>query len=132
MTVSPDAHKPTAHTSFVQGAGCGKLTLPVCRACGAVQYPVQDFCAACLSPCDPREVAGAGSVIAWTTLARSADPRFTDRLPLQIASIRLDAGPLLLAFLPQVPATARVAVRASLDDAGRAILTAEPTEDQPT
>ena len=74
------------------------LELQVCRQCKAVQYPVREVCRNCLGaelitePVDDR-----GSVLSWTRLHASLEPEFRDRLPLLVASIHLDAGPVVLA-----------------------------------
>jgi uncharacterized OB-fold protein len=129
MTDFVDADGQNARSAFTRDAASGRLSLPVCEECGSVQYPVRDFCSNCLSSRVPQQVvSGAGSIVASTTLFRSNDPRFSSRLPLQIASVRLDVGPLVLAFLPKAPAGVRVLVSAGHDDAGRGVLTAEPAE----
>jgi uncharacterized protein len=129
MTDFNDANEQNAGGRFIRDAASGRLTLPVCEECGSAQYPVRDFCSNCLSSrVQQRVVSGAGSIVASTTLFRSNDPQFWSRLPLQIASVRLDAGPLVFALLPKAPAGVRVLVRAGHDDAGRGVLTAEPAQ----
>jgi uncharacterized OB-fold protein len=127
MTDFVEANEQNARRRFIRDAASGRLSLPVCEECGSVQYPVRDFCSNCLSSrVQQRVVSGAGTIVASNTLFRSNDPQFSSRLPLQIASVRLDAGPLVLVFLPKAPAGVRVQVRAGHDEAGRGVLTAEP------
>lgn len=119
-----------ARARFAQAAGRGVLCLPTCRDCGAVQYPAQDACVRCLSDrLEDTPIDGAGTLVSWTALHRSNEARFAGRLPLRIGSVRLDAGPLVIAFLPEAPDEAaaslpRVEVGASCDVDGRPVLTA--------
>jgi uncharacterized OB-fold protein len=115
-----------ARDRFAQAAASGRLCLPVCENCGTCQYPVRDTCWRCLSCCiEDREIDGAGAVVATTVLHRSNDPQFSSSLPLRIASVRLDAGPVVLAFLPDEPSSGRVTVTAGCDAAGVPVLTAQ-------
>lgn len=127
MTGSLASPVSSARERFAQPAGNGRLSLPACMDCGAVQYPVRDTCSSCLSPrLQFREVGDQGTVVATTVLYRSGDPRFTPSLPLRIASVRLDGGPVVIAHLPGEEAPQRVRVTAALDAFGRAVLTAHP------
>ncbi len=111
-------------------AARGALGLQHCAACGTIQYPPREICRNCLSdhldwteaPCE------SGEVLAATTLHHSHDPAFRARLPLRVGIVRLDRGATVICFLaPAAAAGARVTLRASLDQQGRAILTAEYT-----
>ena len=111
---------------------CGaadELWLPVCLLCGRVDYPLRELCANCLSErLEWKAVQSCGHVLATTTLHRSNLPYFRPRLPLRVASIKLDAGPVVLAFLGDAACTAgaRVQVRTQLDQGGAATLMALP------
>ena len=100
------------------------LELPVCEACGSVQYPVREVCVRCLSDRLRRQPVQAGGVIlARTVLHRSMDERFAPRLPLAIASVKLDAGPVAIAVLDADRAPgARVQLRALAGPEGRTVL----------
>lgn len=114
-----------ARESFALAAASGRLRLPRCTGCGAFQYPPKDTCSACLSPdVQPTEVDGGGRVVATTVLRHTNDPRFTPLLPLCIASVRLDAGPLVIACLRGDATAARVHVTLARDELGQAVLLA--------
>ncbi|MDB6000760.1 MAG: short-chain dehydrogenase [Rhizobacter sp.] len=101
--------------------------MPVCQDCGTVQYPIRELCGRCLSvrlrfePVDPQ-----GTLLATTRLHHSNLEAFRAVLPLRIGSIKLDAGPVVLAFLPEgaAPADQRMTVRCELDPDGHAVLVA--------
>jgi len=127
MTDQTPALNVAARSRFAQAAAAGCLRLPVCQDCGTAQYPVRDACANCLSDrLVDQTVDGAGTVVAWTALHRSNDPRFTQRLPLRIGSVRLDVGPLVITFLLDVPQGGRVVVTAACDAVGQPVLSAHP------
>jgi uncharacterized OB-fold protein len=107
----------------------GQLRLPVCQECGRVAYPLRELCANCLSErLEWQPVEASGRVLATTTLQRSNLPYFRPLLPLRVASIKLDAGPVVLAFLDDaaIAADARVQVKTRLDEAGSASFVAVP------
>jgi len=84
------------------------MRLGICGACGAAQYPPREVCVRCLSDAiDSRDVEAAGTVLSLTTIHRSIDPQFTE--PAAIASVRMDAGPVVIAFVePGLKVGARV------------------------
>lgn len=86
------------------------LSLQVCTACETVQYPQRDVCGACLGGALLwQDVAPGGTVLSWTRGHLSALPAFKDKVPLDLARIKLDAGPTVLAFCDETPsAGARV------------------------
>ncbi len=105
----------------------GGVALQRCAACGRVQYPPRACCAHCLS--DRLEPAAlveeTGTLLARAVLHHSLEPRFRPRLPLGLAFVRLDAGPVVLCFAPaSLPIGARVTIRAAPDEEGRALLAA--------
>lgn len=81
------------------------LSLQVCQACGAVQYPAHGVCGSCLcGDLALEEVAPGGTVLSWTRGHLSALPSFKDQMPMVIARIQLDAGPIVLAICAAAPA----------------------------
>ena len=133
-TVPPAARSRIA-LGLTAAAAQGRLALQVCRDCGAVQYPPREVCGACLSErLDWRNQAGAGELISDTVLRHSNELYFRERLPLRLGTVRLDAGPTLIAFVHGAcpPPPARVRVRACLDRAGQAALAALPDNEAST
>ncbi len=133
-TVPPGARSRIA-LGLTAAAAQGRLALQVCRDCGAVQYPPREVCGACLSErLDWRNQAGAGELISDTVLRHSNELYFRERLPLRLGSVRLDAGPTLIAFVHGAcpPPPARVRVCACLDRPGQAALAAFPDNEAST
>lgn len=113
-------------------AAFGRFRLPVCKGCGTVHYPVQEFCPHCLSD-DLRweAVADTGTVSALTKVHHSTDPYFQAQRPILMGSVKLDAGPVAIVRLaPECAAPgARVRIQNQLDRGGEAILCAVPVDD---
>ena len=105
------------------------LQLQTCKDCGVTQYPPREACGTCLSDrLQWRQQAGGGELLAQSILRHSNHPYFNERLPWRIGTIRLDAGPTVIAFLtdsvPGAPGRVRVSLR--LDRAGEAVLVGQP------
>lgn len=81
----------------------GRFELPCCATCGAVQYPPADLCRQCLgnavemSSCDPR-----ATVIASAAVHRSYAADFEDGGSWAIASVKMDAGPIVFAHVTEL------------------------------
>ena len=105
------------------------LMLQTCPDCGYVQYPFQEICRRCLggSPA-PKEQPGGGILQAATELHASIDEFLRGYLPLRIGSIKLDCGPVVIAYLEEscTARTRRVRVTAGVDRRGRPVLVASP------
>lgn len=103
------------------------LMLQTCPDCGYVQYPPQEICRRCLggSP-ESKEQPAGGKLQASTELHASIDEFLHDYLPLRIGSIKLDCGPVVIAYLEESckGSTRRVRVAASVDRRGRPVLVA--------
>ncbi len=125
-TALPPSYRTSLWSAVTEGAKDGKFLLQYCPACGQYQYPPREVCADCLSPSPEwRAVDGAGVVISWTTQHASLEPWFRDRLPLQIALVRLDCGPVLYSFTDTTMSSGdRVTVTAKIDASGVAVLCA--------
>lgn len=130
-TLPPPARSRAA-LRLTAAAAEGRFELQHCFACGAVQYPPRSACATCLSHrLEWREVSGAGELIADTVLHHSNELYYRERVPLRLGTVRLDAGPSLLAHLHGdcAAAPSRVRVRAHLDKSEQAVLMALPPQD---
>jgi NAD(P)-dependent dehydrogenase (short-subunit alcohol dehydrogenase family)/uncharacterized OB-fold protein len=109
----------------------GRFALQSCADCGKVVYPPADACPACLSPRLPyRDVDGRGLLVAETTIRVSTDPYFRERLPWRIGTVRLDAGPALIAHLHgDTKEGGRVRLELKLDKSGAPVVLALPEKD---
>ncbi len=117
---------------FDEAARRGELMLQVCADCNAVQYPAREVCRRCLSgELKWEAVDPAGKLLSHTLVHVSNEETFRKRLPLSIGSVKLDCGPVVLAFLQQgaQKTGTRVAVKVETDESGRGILIAR-TGDQ--
>ena len=105
----------------------GKLELLVCADCGKAQYPDREVCADCLGGTLAREtIDDGGELLSWTRLHASLETMFQQALPRVVVSVRLRAGPVVLAHWvgdePQTGQPVRVAM--TDDPAGRRVLVA--------
>jgi NAD(P)-dependent dehydrogenase (short-subunit alcohol dehydrogenase family)/uncharacterized OB-fold protein len=110
----------------------GRFELQTCFECGTVQYPPRSGCVKCLSHrLEWRETSGAGELLSDTILHHSNELYYRERVPLRLGTVRLDAGPSVLAHLHGdcADAPSRVRVRALYDKSGQAALIALPAED---
>lgn len=112
--------------SLSTAAAAGRFELPVCGDCGTVQYPVREICVRCLSDrLQWSAVKPEGVLLAYTRLHRSMEERFAPRLPLDIALVRLDAGPVVIALLDgHRTVGSRVRIRLAAAPAGKTTLIA--------
>jgi len=116
---------------LTSAAALGRLELPVCQKCGTVQYPIREICKSCLSD-DLRweSVAPGGTVLSATAIRHATDPYFQAHRPLGFASVRLDAGPVVMVRLKSGTRAAgdRVQIQNHLDRSGEAVLVAVEEE----
>jgi len=122
----------TAH-GLTAAAAEGRFALQVCLDCGAVIYPPRDACPSCLSPRLPfRDVDRGGTLLAETTVQTSTDPYFRERTPWRVGSVKLDAGPVVVAHLHgDTVEGGRVRLDFKLDKSGSAVAIALPEKDTP-
>ncbi|WP_459617155.1 SDR family NAD(P)-dependent oxidoreductase [Bordetella sp. 2513F-2] len=111
----------------------GRFVLQQCAACGTVQYPPREVCGHCLEADPPwREVSPLGRLLASTTLHHSNDLYFRERLPWRIGTVRMEAGPSVVAHVHQDCADGdRVRLALRLDRAGQAVMLALPERSTP-
>src|SRR5262249_27769017 len=120
----------TAH-GLTAAAAEGRFALQVCLDCNAVLYPPRDACPACLSARLPfRDVDPRGVLIAETTVQTSTDPYFRERTPWRVGTVKLDAGPAIVAHLHgDTVEGGRVALALKLDKSGSAVVIALPEKE---
>jgi len=131
-TLPPSSRSRTAH-GLTRAASLGKFALQVCQDCQAVQYPPRDVCGTCLSDTLLWQAVNPyGTLLADTTLYHSNDLYFRERLPWRIGTVRMDAGPSVVAHVHQecLPNT-RVRLSLRLDRAGQAVMIALPEQETP-
>lgn len=125
----PPATRSSVGGELTAAAARGRFELQVCAECNAVQYPPREACHRCLST----ELAWqpqpeGGELISDTTLHRSQEEYFQERLPWRVGMVRLDCGPTAITHVhgavPSAPCRVRIAAR--LDEAGQAVLVALP------
>jgi NAD(P)-dependent dehydrogenase (short-subunit alcohol dehydrogenase family) len=77
-----------------------------------------------------RDVDGRGVLIAETTVRVSTDPYFRERVPWRIGTVKLDAGPALVAHLHgDTKEGARVRLQLQLDKSAAPVVLALPERD---
>lgn len=121
----PPAARGRLALRLTAAAALGRFRLPVCDACGAVQYPPREICRDCLGEeLTWRDITPGGTIQSVTVLAHSLSEYFKTTLPLYVASIRLDAGSVAVAHLadPALGPGDRVRVFARLDRSGQGVL----------
>lgn len=126
----PPAIRSRAATGLAVAAAEGRFALQHCDECGAVQYPPRDACAACLSGSLVwRETDSSATVLAQTRVHASPDPYFRERLPWRMGSVKLAAGPVVLAHLAEgVDRGDAVRMELRLDRANQGVMVALPRE----
>lgn len=137
LPTRPPATRSRSAHGLTRAAAEGRFELQVCAACGSVQYPPRELCGHCLSPSLVwQTVDNRGELIALTTLRHSNDVYFRERLPWRVGTVRMAAGPSVIAHVHEdcaTPAGTAVPVRLALhlDRSGQAVLFALPAEDSP-
>ena len=133
LPLSPQgARSRTAH-GLTAVAAEGRFALQTCADCGTVVYPPRDACPGCLSPRLPyKDVDARGVLLAETTVRTSTDPYFRERTPWRIGTVKLDAGPVLIAHLHgDTREGGRVRLGLKLDKSGAPVVLALPEKDTP-
>jgi NAD(P)-dependent dehydrogenase (short-subunit alcohol dehydrogenase family)/uncharacterized OB-fold protein len=133
LPLSPQAARSRTAQGLTAAAAEGRFALQTCADCGTIVYPPRDACPACLSPRLPyRDVDARGTLVAETTVRVSSDPYFRERTPWRIGTVKLDAGPVLVAHLHgDTKEGARVRLELKLDKSGAPVVLALPDKDTP-
>jgi NAD(P)-dependent dehydrogenase (short-subunit alcohol dehydrogenase family)/uncharacterized OB-fold protein len=129
----PQGLRSRTALGLTAAAAEGRFQLQVCADCDTVIYPPRDACPRCLSSRLPfREVDNRGTLLAETTIRTSTDVYFRERMPWRIGTVKLDAGPSIVAHLHgDLQEGQRTRLALKLDKAGQAIAMALPAEDTP-
>jgi NAD(P)-dependent dehydrogenase (short-subunit alcohol dehydrogenase family)/uncharacterized OB-fold protein len=133
LPLSPQGVRSRAAHGLTAAAAEGRFALQVCLDCNTVIYPPRDACPSCLSArLLFRDVANGGVLVAETTVQTSTDPYFRERTPWRVGSVKLDAGPVVVAHLHADTAEGqRVRMEFKLDRSGAAVALALPEKDTP-
>lgn len=94
----PNVNSPLA-APFWAAARERRLVMQRCGACGAIAWPPKPVCPACQSPAtseDWREIPDTGEIWSFAVYHRAFHPSVEEKLPYNVAYIRLDAGPMLI------------------------------------
>jgi uncharacterized OB-fold protein len=100
MADAPLPNVTDPHTApFWKAARENRLIAQRCPCCEAVQWPPKPNCTACLTElgeADWTEIARTGTVWSFLVYHRAFHPGFADRVPYNVAMVRLDAGPMFI------------------------------------
>lgn len=117
--------------AFSTAAAEGRLALQCCAECAHVIYPPREICPQCWSMnLDWRDIEDGGELLSETTLHTSVNTYFRERMPWRIGTVRLDAGPVVLAHLHgDVKPFGRVRMIARTDKSGQGVLMGLPDKE---
>ena len=131
---SPPAARSRLWQQINQAAAEGLFKLQVCAACKHVQYPPQEFCSQCLADDLAWEnVNPLGKVLSWTTIHASTNQFFKGVLPFHVGLIKLDCGPVMVAYLAAscLQTGSIVQVTGRPDRSGQTVFVAPPPGSDP-
>ncbi len=119
--------------AFTAAAAEGRFALQVCTQCNQATYPAREVCPRCWSmEMEWQDMPDGGQLITETTLRTSVNTYFRERMPWRIGTIRLDAGPMVLAHIHgDVGEFERVRMIARTDKSGQGVLMALPDKETP-
>lgn len=127
----PDALQACA-APFWQALRRDELRLPRCRACGHLLFPIGPCCSECLTAdFDWPVLSGRGQVWSYVVYHHAFSKAMADKVPYNVAIVRLDEGPQLITNVVGLPNDALrsgLRVRAVFDhaDPARSLLRFEP------
>jgi len=132
--LSPPGERTALWQPLTDAAREQAFRLQICGGCGTIQFPPREVCTHCLGDAlEWRGVDPGGTVLAATRLHASAEPFFRAHVPFAIGSIKLDCGPVVLAYLDEGCRTggSRVRVETRVDRSGQGVFVARPESLQP-
>tara|TARA_R110001583_G_scaffold127717_1_gene279482 strand:- start:4127 stop:5368 length:1242 start_codon:yes stop_codon:yes gene_type:complete len=133
LSTRPPAPRSRSAQGLTRAAAEGSFELQVCAVCNTVQYPAREVCCNCLSEhLQWKPVDNRGELIATTTLRHSNDLYFRERLPWRVGTVKMAAGPVVVAHVHEdCVADGPVRLTLKLDRSGQAVLHALPEKDTP-
>ena len=117
-----------------ESADAGLFKLQVCSSCSKVQYPPQEFCSHCLADkLSWEQVSPVGKVLSWTITHASTNRFFKGILPVHVGMVKLDCGPVMIAYLAAscLQTGSRVQVTGRPDKSGQCVFFAVPQDTDP-
>jgi len=91
--VGSEARPPEPHAApLVEGARAGVLMLQRCPRCGHVPSYPRIACPRCLAELEWFRASGRGAVQAVAVIRRPHHERFTEHVPIVMATIELEEG----------------------------------------
>lgn len=129
----PPGARSRRSLGLTAAAAAGRFDLQVCQECQAVQYPPREVCHTCLSDqLHWQAVDPQGQLLVTTVLHHSNDLYFRERLPWRIGTVKMAAGPSVVAHVHgdcHDGDTVRLTLK--LDRSGQAVLIALPQQATP-
>jgi uncharacterized OB-fold protein len=122
----PPSHRTPLGFQLRDAQTRDQLVLQVCQQCETVQYPPRNVCVNCLdSDLNWQPVSAEGKVLASNQLHSSVEEYYQEGIPFELASVKLNAGPVVLAC-NSIDATAgdQVRVLGEQDEHGNLLLRA--------
>jgi uncharacterized protein len=93
-TISVDIDEINA--PFWSGLKKGQLLFQACK-CGHHWLPPRYLCPKCLSEdIKWQQASGVGSIVSWVIYHVAYHPEFKDKLPYNVAIVRLEEGPQMI------------------------------------
>jgi NAD(P)-dependent dehydrogenase (short-subunit alcohol dehydrogenase family)/uncharacterized OB-fold protein len=133
LPLLPQGARSRTAQGLTAAAAEGRFALQVCADCAHVPYPPRDACPRCLSArLTFGDVDPNGRLIAETTIRVSTDAYFRERMPWRMGTVKLDAGPVIVAHLHgDTVEGERVKLVLKLDKSGSAVMLALPAQETP-
>ncbi len=125
----PPSHRTRLGRALANNQLQASLVLQQCEDCNTIQYPPREVCKHCLSDAlSWQAVDDQGEVLASNSLYNSLEPYYQERLPWELASVKLDAGPVVLVHNGNgYRAGERVRVVSEQDARGNLLLAIRPS-----
>ena len=99
----PDVEHPL-YAPFWAAAADERLALQQCEQCGYVRWPPEPLCPECLAEGGRwTDMPRTGTVWSVAVYEHAYHPAFREELPYTCALVELDAGPMLIGRLLDVP-----------------------------
>jgi uncharacterized OB-fold protein len=90
-------HLDEGNRTFWEGCRAGELRLQRCNSCDHLRYPISPVCPRCLGTDAMWEaVSGDGRVWSFGIFRHAYNNGWRERVPYNVALVRLDAGPALI------------------------------------